>query len=274
MSKELEALDAITDKVLAYQPADKERGMKSLLKIHQQGTDLMADSRAVAKVFGIEHKNLRELIEKNASQLGQLGVYRFQTAKPQAGTPGGRPEKFTYLNFDQIAFLLTLSRPKEENKQFRLRLIIAFRDARNKLRPIDTALLSMPDEWRRAFPSEFYEALLRLYGAEFAGMGDTPSWVGRWTNKFIYEPLYNGLPDELKRRRKLHVGDEGSEAWLKLHQFIEKHAKKNLERHITKVTALLQAATSKTSFFELFTAVFYGQKQLLLGQSNAPDEFA
>jgi phage regulator Rha-like protein len=272
MSKELEALDAITDKVLAYRPENKEQGMKSLLKIHQQGPDLMADSRAVAKVFGIEHKNLRELIEKNEAQLGQVGIYRFQTAKLLKGA--GRPEKFMYLNFDQIAFLLTLSRPTENNKEFRLRLIIAFRDARNKLRPIDTALLSMPDEWRRAFPPEFYEALLRLYGAEFAGMGDTPSWVGRWTNKFIYEPLYNGLPDELKRRRKVHVGDEGSEAWLKLHQFIEQHAKKNLEKHITKVTALLQAAQSKTGFYELFAAVFYGQKQLLLGQSNAPDEFA
>jgi len=245
--------------------------MKELLKIHQQGPDLMADSRAVAKLFGIQHENLRELIEKNATQLEQLGVFRFQTEKLSKGA--GRPEKFAYLNFDQIAFLLTLSRPSEENKKFRLALILAFRDARNRLRPIDAALLSMPAEWKRAFPPEFYEALLRLYGAEFVGMGDTPSWVGRWTNRFIYEPLFNGLPEELKRRRKLHVGEEGSEAWLKLHQFIEQHAKKNLEKHLTKVTALLQAATSRSHFLELFASVFYGHTQLLLGRPNLPDEF-
>jgi len=91
---------------------------------------------------------------------------------------------------------------------------------------------------------------------------------------FIYEPLYSGLSDELKRRRTTYGdGDESVEA-LKLHTFIEKNAKHNLERHITKVTALLEAATSKSVFYELFAAVFYGQKQLLLGQSNAPDEFA
>ena len=272
MSTELVVLDKIADKVLAYQPVEKERGVQSLLKIHQQGPELIADSRDVARVFGIEHKSLRKLIEDHSAQLDQLGIWRFQIAKFSKGA--GRPEKFAFLNFDHIAFLLTLSRPTEDNKVFRLRLILAFRDARKRLRPIDRALLSMPAEWKRAFPPEFYEALLRLYGTDFVKMGDTPSWVGRWTNKFIYEPLYNGLPDELKHRRKLHVGEDGSEAWLKLHQFIEEHSKKNLEKQIIIVTGLLQAATSKSAFYELFAAVFYKQKQLLLAQSNAPDEFA
>ncbi len=272
MSKELEALAAITDKVLEYRPANKEQGMKSLLKIHQQGPDLMADSRAVAKLFGIQHESLRKLIEEHSDQLAQLGVFRFQIGKLLDGA--GRPEKFAYLNFDHIAFLLTLSRPTEDNKEFRLRLILAFRDARNRLRPIDRALLSIPEEWKKTFPDEFYSALLRLYGDEFKKSENKPSWVGRWTNRFIYEPLYSGLPDELKRRRTAYCDGNDIAELLKLHTFIEKHAKKNLEKHITKVTALLQAATSKTSFYELFAAVFYGQKQLLLGQSNAPDEFA
>ncbi len=272
MSNELVVLNAVADKVLTYQPANKELGMKELLKIHQQGPELMADSRAVARVFGIQHESLRKLIEEHTSQLEQLGVFRFQIGKLLDGA--GRPEKFAYLNFDQIAFLLTLSRPTEDNKVFRLNLIIAFRKVRNRLRPIDTALLSIPDEWKKTFPDEFYVALLRLYDDEFKKSENRPSWVGRWTNRYIYEPLYNELPVELKHRRKLHIGEEGSETWLKLHQFIEQNAKTNLEKHITKVTALLQAATSRSSFHELFTAVFYKQKQLLLGHSDAPDEFA
>lgn len=60
---------------------------------------------------------------------------------------------------------------------------------------------------------------------------------------------------------------------VKLHQFIEKHAKKNLETHLIKVTGLLEAATSPGHFLELFASVFYGNKQLLLVAANLPDEF-
>jgi hypothetical protein len=247
--------------------------MKELIKIHNQGADLMADSRAVAKLFGVEHKSLRKLIEEHSAQLDQLGVWRFEIAKSNTND-AGRPEKFCYLNFDHIALLLTLSKPSESTKDFRLRLILAFRDARNKLRPIDHALLSIPDDWKKTFPDDFYIALLKLYGDEFEKSENKPSWVGRWTNRFIYEPLYNGLPDELKRRRQIRSDDKTGDAFLKLHQFIEKHAKKNLEKHIVKVTGLLEAATSRSQFLELFAAVFYGQKQLLLGHNDKPDEFA
>ena len=247
--------------------------MKELIHIHNQGSDLRADSREVAKLFGIEHESLRKTIEAHEDDLGQLGVFRFEIAKPEAGSLGGRPEKFCYLGFDQIAYLLTITRTTAQTKEFRLRLIIAFRDARTRLRPVDHALLSIPDAWRKTFQDDFYIALLRLYGAEFERSGDTPSWVGKWTNRFIYEPLYDGLPDELKRRRKIRGDDIGSEAWLKLHQFIEQHAKKNLEKHITKVITLLQAATSPSHFIELFATVFYGQKQLLLIAPNVRDEF-
>lgn len=51
MSNEQAALDAITDKVLAYRLENKEQSMRGLLKIHQQGPDLMADSRAVGRTM-------------------------------------------------------------------------------------------------------------------------------------------------------------------------------------------------------------------------------
>jgi hypothetical protein len=251
--------------------------MNDLITIYNQGSELRADSREIAKLFGVTHKHLRESIESHSEQLSELGVLRFETAKPSnGGWFGGRPEKFCYVNFDQIAFLLTISRPTQQTKEFRLKLIIAFRDARNRLRPIDRVLLSIPDAWRKTFPDDFYIALLNLYGETFEKSGDTPSWVGRWTNRFIYEPLYDGLPDELKRRRKERCDsiNRGTDAWLKLHQFIELHAKKNLEKHLAKVTALLQAATSRTHFIELFSAVFYGQKQLLLMPPDLRDEFS
>jgi hypothetical protein len=247
--------------------------MKELIKIHNQGSELRADSRAVAQLFGVQPESLRKLIEEHATSLEQLGVIRFEIGKTFPNTQG-RPEKFCYLNFDQVALLLMLSKPSEVTKDFRVKLIIAFRDARNKLRPIDHALLSIPDDWKKTFPDDFYIALLKLYGDEFEKSENKPSWVGRWTNRFIYEPLYNGLPDELKRRRTIRSDEKITDSFLKLHQFIEKHAKKNLEKHIIKVTGLLEASTSRSHFLELFASVFYGQKQLLLGGKNQPDEFA
>ncbi len=247
--------------------------MKDLIKIHNQGSDLMADSRAVASLFGVQHESLRKLIEEHAGQLEQLGIFRFQIGKSNANE-AGRPEKYCYLNFDHIAFLLTVSAPSNATKDFRLRLIIAFRDARNRLRPIDHALLSIPDDWRKTFPDDFYIALLKLYGDRFEKSENKPSWVGRWTNRFIYNPLFAGLPDELKRRREIHGWEKGIVPCEKLHQFIETHAKKNLEKHLIKVTGLLEAAASPAHFLELFASVFYGHKQLLLDGRNQPDEFA
>jgi len=247
--------------------------MKELIKIHNQGSDLMADSRSVAELFGIQHESLRKLIEEHTPQLQQLGIFRFEIGKTFPNERG-RPEKFCYLNFDHIAFLLTVSAPSQATKDFRLKLIIAFRDARNRLRPVDHALLSIPDDWRKTFPDDFYIALLKLYGDKYEKSENKPSWVGRWTNRFIYSPLFTGLSDELKRRREIHGWEKGAVPGERLHQFIERHAKKNLEKHLTKVTGLLEAATSPGHFLELFASVFYGRKQLLLIGQTGPDEFS
>src|ERR1035441_8919993 len=95
--------------------------MKALIKIHNQGSDLLADSRDIAVLFGVEHQHLRETIEKNGPHLSQLGHVRFETGdgirRPQGG---GKQEKFIYLNFDQIALLLTLTRTTEQTKEFQI----------------------------------------------------------------------------------------------------------------------------------------------------------
>src|ERR1039458_22511 len=129
--------------------------MKDLIPILNQGAEFLVDSRDVAKVFKIQHKSLREEIEGHESQLTRLGIYRFETAKiyPNAR---GRPEKYFWLNFDQTIFLLPLTRPTPETKEFRVKLILAFRSAREKLRPVDAILLSIPEKWRKTFKDEFY----------------------------------------------------------------------------------------------------------------------
>jgi len=237
--------------------------MQDIIPITNQGSDLLADSRNVANLFSVEHQSLRELIEQHEPELTALGVYRFETDKPKKGSSGGRPIKFYWLNFDQIAFLLTLSRSTEKNKEFRLKLILAFRDARENLRPVDSILLTIPDKWRKAFPNEFYKELLNLYGDTFDEAKNKPSWVGGWTNKFIYEPLIEGLTRELKIKRVAFSKRAGKDSdYYKMHQFMEDHAREDMKAHITKITTLLAIAHSKQDFIENFAALFHGHHQL------------
>ena len=237
--------------------------MEGIIPITNQGSDLLADSRNVAQLFSVDHDSFRETIEDHESELAALGVYRFETDKPQKGTKGGRPSKFYWLNFDQIAFLLTISKTTEKNKEFRLKLILAFRSAREKLRPVDSILLTIPDKWKKAFPPEFYKELLNLYGDTFDESKNKPSWVGGWTNKFIYEPLINGLSSELKRKRAAFSERIGKDAdYYKMFQFLEENAKKDMETHITKITTILTISNTKQDFIEGFAAMFHGHHQL------------
>lgn len=84
------------------------------------------DSRLVANELGVAHKNARELIEQYRCDFEELGVWRFETAKPSKDTLGGRPEKFYLLNEDQTYFLMTLVRNTPEAVQLKKRLVKAF----------------------------------------------------------------------------------------------------------------------------------------------------
>lgn len=101
---------------------------------HSDGV-LVVDSRLVAQELDIEHRNFLETIQKYQKEAEQaFGVLRFQTAKPQAGSLGGRPEKFVLLTEEQATFYMTLSRNTPEVVQLKLKLVKAFFDAKRKLR--------------------------------------------------------------------------------------------------------------------------------------------
>jgi hypothetical protein len=236
--------------------------MKDLIPILNQGTDFLVDSRDVAKLFGLSHQHIREQIDSHIPELERLGVLRFETGKPLA-TTGGRPEKYYWVNFDQTVFLLTLTRSTEETKEFRVRLILAFRAARERLRPVDTILLSIPDKWRKTFRDDFYIALLNIYGESFDASKNKPMWVGAWTNKFIYAPIFDGLSKELKTKRITYCDTSGKDPdFIKLHQFLVENAKDELKEHIAKVTTVLQLSGSRHEFAEQFRSVFHGHTQI------------
>lgn len=240
--------------------------MSSAILIHNQGTELRADSRQVAKFFDVEHRSLIRLINENIEAFESINALRFEIAPRLDGNKGGEQPKFCYLTEPQVGFLLTLTRNTGRTTELKLALIQQFQKARIQLRPVDSILLSLPANWQKVFSDDFYHALLGLYGHEFKRSEGTHSWVGGFTNKYIYGPLWDGLSAELKAKRAQRAVDNPDDAaCLKLHQFLEANAKTALERHVLKVTALLQAAQSPDHFNELFSSAFRGQTQMLLG---------
>ena len=92
-------------------------------------TEARIDSRILATSLGNHHKNIRELVEQHKADFAELGVLRFETAKP-AGDQGGRPEKFVLLNEDQTYLLLTYTRNTKRTRQLKVKLVKAFSEAR------------------------------------------------------------------------------------------------------------------------------------------------
>lgn len=231
--------------------------------IHNQGPELRADSREIAKFFEVEHESIARLLHDNAEAFESFGSLRFEIGV-KAGDRGGEKPKFAYLTEPQVAYLLTLTRNTDRTKALKLQLIQSFQRVRAQLRPVDSIPLSIPEPWQKVFPDDFYRALLRVYGHDFNRANGTPGFVGGFTNRYVYGPLWDGLPTELKAKRIAAAEDADDAQLLKLHQFLEANSKQALERHILRVTTLLQSATSPEEFKESFARVCCGESQMPL----------
>lgn len=97
--------------------------------------ELVVDSRLIAQDLGIEHRSFMETIRTYEPLIEQeFGVLRFETAKPQLGTKGGRPREYALLTEDQATFLMTLSRNTPEVIRCKINLVKAFSKAKQFLK--------------------------------------------------------------------------------------------------------------------------------------------
>ncbi|WP_186087875.1 Rha family transcriptional regulator [Burkholderia gladioli] len=99
------------------------------LQLHQSRGESRVDSRDLAHHLDIRHQNVRELIQDYADDFRALGILRFETGEIRGR---GQPEKYCLLNEDQCYLLLTYSRNTDRVRALKLRLVIAFRDARSR----------------------------------------------------------------------------------------------------------------------------------------------
>lgn len=125
--------------------------------------------------------------------------------------------------------------------------------------------------WTKQFPDEFYREMFRLRGWRWSPVSvKRPGYVGKLTNKLVYEKLPPGVLAELrvknprdpgkKRRRHLH------------HQFLtDDVGHPHLGRHLAAVIALMRAAPDWRSFERMFARAFPSNEQLSLEMGDEED---
>lgn len=88
------------------------------------------DSRLLAEGLGLQHRSVFKLLNDNGADFAALGKVRFEIAASTRSVTG-QASKFALLNEDQCYLLLTYSRNTERVRRLKLRLVQAFREARN-----------------------------------------------------------------------------------------------------------------------------------------------
>lgn len=111
--------------------------MSELIVIENEG-ELVVDSRLIAQELSIEHRSFMETVGNYKTLVEQeFGVLRFETAKPQEGSKGGRPARYVLLTEDQSTFLMTLSSNTPEVVRCKINLVKAFSKAKELLKRRD-----------------------------------------------------------------------------------------------------------------------------------------
>lgn len=91
------------------------------------------DSRLIAKHLGRQHKTIMALVDRYKNHIKALGHMTFKKACGEREQGGGTQLTYVLLNEDQCYFLLNLSRNSERVVNLKLKLVLAFKEARHAL---------------------------------------------------------------------------------------------------------------------------------------------
>ncbi|WP_220816106.1 P63C domain-containing protein [Pseudomonas paralcaligenes] len=216
----------------------------SIQLVHSAG-EARVDSRVIAEEIGVKHKNSFALIKQYASRFEQLGLLPFQTEAVKApGSRGVKKLKFALLSEDQAYFLLSLSANTDRVVDLKLRLVKAFRDARNKAgldSVMNLVLLPAPAPWEKRFGDAYYQALAYITGTVFAGHScGTPAIFGQITDRWVYAAI---LPREVHRELKARRGESE-----RMHQWLTGGGRERLDQQIALVTVIARSSSDRKDF--------------------------
>ncbi|WPC42918.1 P63C domain-containing protein [Clostridium sp. JS66] len=108
--------------------------------------------------------------------------------------------------------------------------------------------------WTTRFPEEYYKEIFRLGQWEYKGKAKT-QYVGKLTNKIVYEVLPESVLDEL--RTKNPIVENKNYRKHRHHQFLtEETGIPHLDRHLASIVTLMRACDNWEQFDTLFNRVF------------------
>lgn len=167
----------------------------------------------------------------------------------------GRPRKSIYLSIDGFK-MFCQSAGTEKAKQVRRYFVECERQLKQRLEAdrqgkqahqlkdyvLDKALpWNTTQSGDRPFVLEFYEHLYRIRGGEWAKrnpkLGQKPSCVGKWTNKFVYDFFPGSVPKALAEQYK---SQEGS---YRKYEFLTKiKGRSHLILHMSSLLTLMRVS--------------------------------
>ncbi len=109
--------------------------------------------------------------------------------------------------------------------------------------------------WQKRFPNEFYKEMFRLHNWPYNPLSvKRPSYVGKLTNKLIYDKLPPGVLEELKSKNPRN--DKGNRTH-RHHQFLtEDIGEPHLEKQLAVVTTLMKISPNWRKFEANFIRAF------------------
>ena len=102
------------------------RSKPSALTVIETKSEIRIDSRHIARNLDTRHRNTIDLMVRYADRFAVFGKVAFKTE----ALPSGQREKYALLNEDQCYFLLSLSRNSKRVVDLKVKLVQAFKEAR------------------------------------------------------------------------------------------------------------------------------------------------
>lgn len=103
-------------------------------------------------------------------------------------------------------------------------------------------------KWQLTFTNDFYKQIFKLWGIPFTSKNikRKPQFIGKITNKYVYELLPSGVLEVLKDKTPR---SESGNYQARLHQSLSPEVgREHLKKQITEVTLLMEISDDKNEF--------------------------
>ena len=134
------------------------------IKLQQIGHETRIDTRLIASLLGIQHKNVIALIDKYQNIFKRFGALQLHLQKSR-----GRPTRYFLLNGSQAELLLSLSRNTPESVELTVQFITAFDKARSALEASNSYIPFYHQALDSSIPQMNFEKLINRHFGLSAG---------------------------------------------------------------------------------------------------------